>query len=136
LRTRPEQVLIYEYVPNGDLQRWINPEAASSLGLKQRLDILIGIARGFEYLHSFGLVHRDIKPANILISADMQAKIADFGLVRAGEGTTAGTTRIMGTPGYVDPAYSRTSKATTASDVYSFGVLMLVVLTGQPPVAD
>ncbi|CAI6002648.1 unnamed protein product [Closterium sp. NIES-65] len=46
------------------------------------------------------------------------AKIADFGLVRMGEGTTVGTTRIVGTPGYVDPVYSRTSKATAASDVY------------------
>ncbi|CAI6000543.1 unnamed protein product [Closterium sp. NIES-65] len=88
------------------------------LNLKQRLDILIGMARGFEYLHGFGIVHRDIKPANVLITNSMQAKIADFGLVRMGEGTTVGTTRIVGTPGYVDPVYSRTSKATAASDVY------------------
>ncbi|CAI5480319.1 unnamed protein product, partial [Closterium sp. Yama58-4] len=133
LRTRPEQVLIYEYVPNGDLHKWIGPKAERPLTLKQRLDILIGMARGFEYLHGFGIVHRDIKPTNILITDNMQAKIADFGLVRMGEGTSVGTTRIMGTPGYVDPAYSRTSKATTASDVYSFGVLMLVILTGRPP---
>ncbi|GJP30710.1 hypothetical protein CLOM_g4854 [Closterium sp. NIES-68] len=136
LRTRPEQVLIYEYVPNGDLQKWTGPDAASPLNLKQRLDVLIGLARGFEYLHSFGMVHRDIKPANVLITADMQPKIADFGLVRAVEGTTVGTTRIMGTRGYVDPVYSRTSKATVASDVYSFGVLMLVVLTGQAPLTE
>ncbi|CAI7836012.1 unnamed protein product [Closterium sp. NIES-54] len=119
MRTRPEQILIYEFVPNGDLDNWIGPKAPAPLSLKQRLDILIGIARGFEYLHSFGIVHRDIKPANILITDDMQAKIADFGLLRMGEGTTVGTTRIMGTPGYVDPVYLRTSKATTASDVYS-----------------
>ncbi|CAI5979246.1 unnamed protein product [Closterium sp. NIES-64] len=136
VRSMIEQVLIYEFVPNGDLDKWIGPNAPSPLSLKQRLDILIGIARGFEYLHSFDIVHRDIKPANILITNDMQPKIADFGLVRAAEGTTVGTTRIMGTPGYVDPVYSRTSKATTASDVYSFGVLMLVVLTGRPPLSE
>ncbi|CAI5979277.1 unnamed protein product [Closterium sp. NIES-64] len=104
-------------------------EAPSCLTLKQQLDILIGAARGLEYLHSFGLVHRDIKPANILLGAKMQAKIADFGLVREEEGSTVGTTRVMGTPGYVDPIYFHTSKATSATDVYSFGVLMLVVLT-------
>ncbi|CAI5516574.1 unnamed protein product [Closterium sp. Naga37s-1] len=136
VRSMIEQVLIYEFVPNGDLDKWIGPNAPSPLSLKQRLDILIGIARGFEYLHSFDIVHRDIKPANILITNDMQPKIADFGLVRAAEGTTVGTTRIMGTPGYVDPVYSRTSKATAASDVYSFGVLMLVVLTGRPPLSE
>ncbi|CAI7900217.1 unnamed protein product, partial [Closterium sp. NIES-53] len=48
-------------------------EASSSLTFQQRLDVLIGAARGFEYLHSFGLVHRDIKPANILLGAKMQA---------------------------------------------------------------
>ncbi|GJP32888.1 hypothetical protein CLOM_g17478, partial [Closterium sp. NIES-68] len=136
MQTRPEQVLIYEFVPNGDLQHWIDPKAAYPLSFKQRLDILIGAACGVEYLHSFDIVHRDIKPANILIEDDMQPKIADFGLVRVGEGTTVGTTRVMGTPGYVDPVYSRTSKATTTSDVYSFGVLMLVVLTGRPALFD
>ncbi|CAI5462960.1 unnamed protein product [Closterium sp. Yama58-4] len=139
LRTQPEQILIYEYVPNGDLHKWIGLKAERPLTLKQRLDILIGMARGLEYLHGFGIVHRDIKPANVLITDNMQAslaKIADFGLVRMGEGTTVGTTRIMGTPGYVDPVYSITSKATAASDVYSFGVLMLVVLTGQAPLLE
>ncbi|GJP56219.1 hypothetical protein CLOM_g15297 [Closterium sp. NIES-68] len=131
MRTRPEQVLIYEFVPNGDLEKWISTQAPVHLSLKQRLDILIGAARGVEYLHSFNLVHRDIKPGNILLGADMQAKIADFGLVRMEEGSNVGTTRVMGTPGYVDPIYFQTSKATSATDVYSFGVLMLVVLTGR-----
>ncbi|CAI5515877.1 unnamed protein product [Closterium sp. Naga37s-1] len=127
MRTRPEQVLIYEFVPN---------EASQPLSLQQRLDILIGVARGLEYLHSFKIVHRDIKPANILIGDDMQAKIADFGVARMVEGTTVGKTQYAGTPGYMDPAYIKTRTATTASDVYSFGVLMLVVLSGRPDPTD
>ncbi|CAI5952063.1 unnamed protein product [Closterium sp. NIES-65] len=89
------------------MKHWKLVEAPFSLTLPQRLGILIGAARGLEYLHSFGFVHRDIKPANILIGADMQAKIADFGLVRVGEGTTVGSTRVMGTPGYVDECLSK-----------------------------
>ncbi|CAI7913699.1 unnamed protein product [Closterium sp. NIES-53] len=135
-RSRAEQVLIYEYVPNGNLRKWIDPDAERPLTQKQRLDILTGMARGVEYLHSFGIVHRDINPANVLITDSMQAKIADFGLVRTGEGSFVGTTRVMGTPGYVDPAYFSTCKATTASDVYSFGVLMLVVFTGRLPFVE
>ncbi|CAI5480144.1 unnamed protein product [Closterium sp. Yama58-4] len=124
--------------------------ATTSLTLQQRVGILLGVARGLEYLHSFGLVHRDIKPANILLDAHMQAKVAEFGLVHVGEGTATGFTRVLGTVGYVDPAYSLTHNATTTADVYrcradlsltlegcqkicgfDFGVLMLVMLSGR-----
>ncbi|CAI7738744.1 unnamed protein product [Closterium sp. NIES-53] len=135
IRTQLEHVLIYEFVSNGSLEKLIKTEAPFRLSLKQQLDILIGAAHGLAYLHSFGLVHRDIKPANILLTQNMQAKVAEFGLVTAEEGMTTGTTRVMGTPGYVDPIYTQRSKATRASDVYSFGVLMLVVLTGRRPLS-
>ncbi|CAI5953631.1 unnamed protein product [Closterium sp. NIES-64] len=126
-----EQILIYEFMPNGDLERWLGPGATQPLSLLQRLDVMIGVAEGLQYLHSFGIVHRDIKPANILIDRNMQAKVADFGLVRMGEGTTVGATRVMGTPGYVDPAYFKSQKATPMADVHSFGVVMLTILTAR-----
>ncbi|CAI5513991.1 unnamed protein product, partial [Closterium sp. Naga37s-1] len=128
-----EQILIYEFMPNSDLESWIGPGVSHSLSLRQRLDVLIGVAKGLQYLHDFGIVHRDIKPANILLDAKMQAKIADFGLVKLGGGTAMGTsvaaTRVMGTPGYVDPAYFKSHKASPVADVHSFGVVMLVVIT-------
>ncbi|CAI5474636.1 unnamed protein product [Closterium sp. Yama58-4] len=102
------------------------------LTLQQRMDVLVGVARGLEYLHQFDIVHRDIKPANVLLDAKMQAKISDFGLVRITEGTTVNPTRVVGTPGYVDPAYSRTNKATPMADVHSYGVLLLEVITLKP----
>ncbi|CAI7830731.1 unnamed protein product [Closterium sp. NIES-53] len=102
---RIEQIVIYEFMSNGDLERWIGPHAPKQLTIRQRLDVMIGMARGLQYLHSFGIVHRDIKPANVLLDNKMQARIADFGLVRHGEGTSVIATRVMGTPGYVDPAY-------------------------------
>ncbi|CAI7934028.1 unnamed protein product [Closterium sp. NIES-54] len=60
-----------------------------------------------------------------------QAKIADFGLVKLSAGTTVEATRVMGTPGYVDPAYCKSHKATPMADVYSFWVVMLAVITGR-----
>ncbi|CAI6011165.1 unnamed protein product [Closterium sp. NIES-65] len=107
-----------------------------TLTLQQRMDVLVGVARGLEYLHQFDIVHRDIKPANVLLDARMQPKISDFGLVRMTEGTTVNPTRVVGTPGYVDPAYSRTNKATPMADVHSFGVLMLEVMLTRPAVVE
>ncbi|CAI7880793.1 unnamed protein product [Closterium sp. NIES-54] len=128
---RMEQILIYQYMHNSDLEHWIGNDTAKALTLAQRMDVLVGAAHGLEYLHSFGIVHRDVKLANILLDDHMHAKVADFGLVRMGEGTSVYTTRILGTPGYVDPAYSRTGKATTATDVFSFGIVILEVITGR-----
>ncbi|CAI5466377.1 unnamed protein product [Closterium sp. Yama58-4] len=130
-----EQILVYEFVDNGDLEKWLsqgenNPR---SLTAKERVQVMIGVAEGLQYLHSFGIVHRDIKPANILLDSKMNAKVADFGLVRLGEGTSAtmASTRVMGTPGYVDPAYYKSQKATPAADVHSFGVVLLTVITAR-----
>ncbi|CAI6001636.1 unnamed protein product [Closterium sp. NIES-65] len=133
-----EQILVYEFMPNHDLESWIGSGVSHPLSLRQRLDVLIGVAKGLQYLHDFGIVHRNIKPANILLDAKMQAKIADFGLVKLGGGTAMGTsvaaTRVMGTPGYVDPAYFKSHKATPAADVHSFGVVTLVVITARKAV--
>ncbi|CAI5504691.1 unnamed protein product [Closterium sp. Naga37s-1] len=132
---RMEQIAIYEFMPNGDLHHRLHGDENKAadftpLTLQQRLDILIGVARALEYLHSFGIVHRDVKPANILLDAHMQAKLADFGLLRlAGGSCSLQSTRVRGTPGYVDPVYSITHKATPTADVYSFGVVMMELLT-------
>ncbi|CAI7800278.1 unnamed protein product [Closterium sp. NIES-54] len=129
-----EQLLVYELMPNGDLDSWIGPGVSSPLSLQQRLDVLIGVAKGLQYLHDFRIVHRDIKPANILLDGKMQAKVADFGLVKLLGGTSVATseatTRLVGTLGYLDPEYCSSHKPSPAVDVYSFGLVMLVVLTG------
>ncbi|GJP48937.1 hypothetical protein CLOM_g8210 [Closterium sp. NIES-68] len=130
-----EQIVIYEFCSNGDLEKYLSGgPKKGSLSLEQRMEVVVGVARGLEYLHQFDIVHRDIKPANVLLDANMQAKVSDFGLVRMTEGTTVNPTRVVGTPGYVDPAYSRTNKATPMADVHSFGVMMLEIMLTKPVV--
>jgi serine/threonine protein kinase len=96
------------------------------------------LGAGLEYLHKScqpPLIHRDVKTKNILLSADLEAKIADFGLMKAfsDEFRTHVTTQPAGTLGYLDPEYYNTSQLSEKSDVYSFGVVLLELITGQPP---
>ena len=93
---------------------------------------------GLEYLHRScqpPLIHRDVKTKNILLSAHLEAKISDFGLMKvfADEFMTHVTTQPAGTLGYLDPEYYNTSRLSEKSDVYSFGVVLLELITGQPP---
>ncbi|CAI6001513.1 unnamed protein product [Closterium sp. NIES-65] len=116
---KQEQILVYEFIGNRDLECHIHA-TKRPLSLRQRLRLAQGAAEGLAYLHGFDtpIVHRDIKPANILVSADMQAKVADFGLLKRLTHGDADATRVAGTPGYVDPDYNRTNVITAKSDVF------------------
>ncbi|KAJ3678975.1 hypothetical protein LUZ61_021139 [Rhynchospora tenuis] len=119
----------------GNLQDWIRG-SAHSLPWKQRLRIAYESAQGLEYLHKMcnpPLVHRDIKTSNILLSTNLEAKVSDFGLVRDCSGPHV-TTKVVGTPGYLDPYYASTSQLTEKSDVFSFGVILLELITGKSPI--
>ncbi|KDP23802.1 hypothetical protein JCGZ_00134 [Jatropha curcas] len=81
----PELLLVYEYMENTSLDRFLFGKRKGSLVWKQRFDIILGTAQGLAYLHEqfhVCIIHRDIKPNNILLDDDFQPKIADFGLAR------------------------------------------------------
>ncbi|GAB2296930.1 hypothetical protein Dimus_031032 [Dionaea muscipula] len=131
-------LLVYQYMPQGSLQRHLihwEEEGLNPLSWKQRLSIALDVARGVEYLHNTSdhiFIHRDLKPSNILLADDMQARVSDFGLVRH---TLAGSdpisTKIAGTYGYLAPEYAATGRITTKVDVYSFGVILMELITGH-----
>lgn len=129
--------LVYEYMDGGNLEDRLRGQLP--INWLQRLNIALDSAYGLHYLHkSCGrpLIHRDVKAVKILLTADLEAKISDFGLTRAfsSEMSTHTTTRPVITCGYLDPEYYATSHLSEKSDVYSFGILLLVLITAQPAV--
>lgn len=127
---------------------YIEGESLAQRLLGRRLDlptavrIVAAIARAVDYLHKQGIVHRDLKPSNILLDADGDPFLTDFGLakvfLRSEEQLTA-TGVIAGTPSYMAPeqAAGRAEEIGPATDVYSLGAILYELLTGQPPfVAD
>uniref|UniRef100_J3LU99 non-specific serine/threonine protein kinase n=1 Tax=Oryza brachyantha TaxID=4533 RepID=J3LU99_ORYBR len=100
---------------------------------------LHGATKGFRDVIGAGgfgrvVVHRDIKASNVLLDADMNGKLSDFGLARLYDhGTNPQTTRVVGTLGYLAPELSKTGKATTSTDVFAFGAFLLEVACGRRP---
>ncbi len=99
--------------------------------------ILSTIARAVEYLHAQGIVHRDLKPSNILLDAQGEPYLTDFGLAKMLQPDVQATATgvIAGTPAYMAPeqAAGRGREVGPASDVYSLGAILYELLTGQPP---
>ncbi|GMY11609.1 lysM domain receptor-like kinase 4 [Fagus crenata] len=131
--------LVYEYAVNGPLSAWIYHCSSDEKLLiwTQRIQIVLDVANGLNYLHSFTTpphVHKDIKSSNILLDSDFRAKIANFGLARTAEwqeGQFSLTSHIVGTRGYMAPEYLENGVVSTKLDVYALGVLMLEIMTGK-----
>uniref|UniRef100_A0A0D9WAM2 Protein kinase domain-containing protein n=1 Tax=Leersia perrieri TaxID=77586 RepID=A0A0D9WAM2_9ORYZ len=128
-----QRLLVYEYMKNKSLDKILfgSVDGAPFLNWKTRHQIIIGIARGLQYLHeesNLRIVHRDIKASNILLDDKFQPKISDFGLARFfPEDQTYLSTAFAGTLGYTAPEYAIRGELTVKADTYSFGVLVLEI---------
>ncbi|KAJ7960004.1 Cysteine-rich receptor-like protein kinase [Quillaja saponaria] len=131
----PERLLVYEYMENSSLDKFLFGERRGSLNWKQRYDIILGTARGLAYLHEefhVCIIHRDIKTSNILLDDYLQPRIADFGLARLlPEDKTHLSTQFAGTLGYTAPEYAIHGQLSEKADTYSYGVVLLEIISGQ-----
>ncbi|EFJ22522.1 hypothetical protein SELMODRAFT_35175, partial [Selaginella moellendorffii] len=131
------RLLVYEHMENGSLDKWIYQDCVEQkvLNWEQRMEIMLGMARGLAYLHEEcveKIIHLDIKPQNILLNEDLVAKVADFGLSRLmSRDQSYVMTTMRGTPGYLAPEWLLEAAITEKSDVYSFGVVLLEVISGR-----
>ncbi|CAN6305686.1 unnamed protein product [Urochloa humidicola] len=134
-----QRLLVYEYVPNNTLEHHLYSKPGGPvMDWPTRMKIALGSAKGLAYLHEDchpRIIHRDIKAANILLDANFEAMVADFGLAKLTSDTnTHVSTRVMGTFGYLAPEYASSGKLTDRSDVFSFGVMLLELITGRRPI--
>ncbi|WVZ05948.1 hypothetical protein V8G54_019294 [Vigna mungo] len=122
-RRKGELLLVYDYMPNGSLDKYLYNKPRVTLNWSQRFRITKGVASGLLYLHEEWeqvVVHRDIKASNVLLDAQLNGD--------------PHTTHVVGTLGYLAPEHTRTGKATTNSDVFAFGAFMLEVVCGRRPI--
>ncbi|XP_021856967.2 L-type lectin-domain containing receptor kinase S.4 [Spinacia oleracea] len=139
-RRRGDLLLVYDYMPYGSLDKYLfdQDRAGYILSWEQRFRIVKGVASGLLYLHEGWekvVIHRDIKASNVLLDGEFNGRLGDFGLARLHDhGADLGTTRVVGTLGYLAPELSRTGHVTTSSDVFACGALLLEVVCGRRPI--
>ncbi|KAL1339309.1 hypothetical protein AAHE18_U026500 [Arachis hypogaea] len=141
------KALVFEYMANGSLEKWLQPcgesieDESHPLELAQRLNILIDVANALHYLHYEcvePIIHCDLKPSNVLLDDHMVGHVTDFGLARLLTDSNQQSTTIglKGTIGYSPPEYGIGSPVSMQGDTYSFGILALEMLSGKRPTEE
>lgn len=138
LHNETDVMILYEYMPNGNLGAALHGKQGGKVLVDwvSRYNIAVGVAQGLNYLHHDchpPVIHRDIKSNNILLDANLDARIADFGLARMMIQKNETVSMVAGSYGYIAPEYGYTLKVDEKIDVYSFGVVLLELLTGKMP---
>ncbi|PUZ66187.1 hypothetical protein GQ55_3G286900 [Panicum hallii var. hallii] len=132
------RLLVVEYMPNGTLYDLLHSNPRPP-GWPRRLRLALQTARALRALHDADppVIHRDVKSANVLLDANLDARLGDFGLAlrvpraTGANAAAAATPAPAGTLGYLDPAYVTPESLSTKTDVFSFGILLLEIMSGR-----
>ncbi|XP_042519494.1 L-type lectin-domain containing receptor kinase IV.2-like [Macadamia integrifolia] len=139
-RRKEELLLVYDFMPNGSLDKFLFDQSTTKakLSWKQRFQIIKGVASALLYLHEEWeqvVVHRDVKSSNVMLDKELNGKLGDFGLARLYDrGEDPKSTHVVGTFGYLAPELSRTGKVSPTMDVFAFGVFLLEMACGRRPI--
>ncbi|KAG2627897.1 serine/threonine-protein kinase-like protein At3g51990 [Panicum virgatum] len=133
-----ERLLVVEYMPNGTLYDLLHSNPRPP-GWPRRLRLALQTARALRALHDADppVIHRDVKSANVLLDANLDARLGDFGLAlrvpraNGANAAAAAAPAPAGTLGYLDPAYVTPESLSTKTDVFSFGILLLEIMSGR-----
>ncbi|MBK9216883.1 MAG: protein kinase [Chloracidobacterium sp.] len=128
--------LVMEYVQGVPISDYV---ARERLECRDIVKLFILVCRAVAHAHSNLIVHRDLKPSNVLVTADAEPKLLDFGISKildidvAGEESGVTFTRMLMTPAYASPEQLRGESPSTAADVYSLGIVLFELVTGSRP---
>jgi beta-lactam-binding protein with PASTA domain/tRNA A-37 threonylcarbamoyl transferase component Bud32 len=124
--------IVMEYIDGHSLRDILR--AQTTLEGAQAAGIGAEVANGLSFAHKAGVVHRDVKPGNVLIEANGQVKVTDFGVARAdASDALTQTGSVMGTATYFSPEQAQGLVVDGRSDVYSLGVVLYEMVCGTPP---
>jgi len=128
-----ERALVMEYVDGIRIDEYCR---ARGLSVGDRLRLFLRVCEAVQFAHNNLVIHRDLKPANILVTADGQPRLVDFGIAAlvTSDGESPGTARTVATmtPEYASPEQMRGERVTAVSDVYSLGMVLYELLSGAP----